>query len=227
MHGYIQDNLKRVSERIEAAALRSGRIPQEIRLVVVTKTVSLNMVKEAIEAGAENIGENYIQEATDKIKGIGKTVKWHFIGHLQRRKARECIELFDLLHSLDSYKLAIELDKRGKEKGKKVRALLQLNLSEEDSKGGVKKEDAIPIALKIMELKNISLEGLMTLPPFLGPEAVRPFFTRLRFLRDKISNETGAPLKELSMGMSNDFEVAIEEGATMLRVGTAIFGPRR
>ncbi|MFQ5901650.1 MAG: YggS family pyridoxal phosphate-dependent enzyme [Thermodesulfobacteriota bacterium] len=223
----IKDNLKRVLERIESAALRSGRTPQDVRLVVVTKTIGLNLVREVVKAGAEIIGENYIQEAREKIKGLEERVEWHFIGHLQKRKASECVELFELIHSLDSYKLAVELNKKGEQGSKKVRTLLQLNLSDEETKGGVRKEEAIPLVLQLMELKNISLEGLMTLPPFLEPEEVRPYFRELRLLRDEIAHETGLFLKELSMGMSNDFEVAIEEGATLVRIGSAIFGPRR
>ena len=223
----IKENLKRVLEIIGEAALRSGRKQEEIRLVTVTKTIEIGRVKEAVESGAKILGENYIQEAREKIRVVGENVEWHFIGHLQRRKAREAVELFDLIHSVDSFRLFEELNKRGEERGKKVRTLLQVNLSGEETKSGVRKEDVLPMTTKILDMENISLEGLMTMPPFLqDPEDVRPFFSNLKLLKERLSRETGLPLKELSMGMSHDFEVAIEEGATLVRVGTAIFGLR-
>lgn len=223
----IKDNLERTLERIDQSVLRSGRKKGEVRLVVVTKRVDTDRIREAIKCGVEILGENYIQEAKDKISRIQAGVEWHFIGHLQSRKARDAVELFDVIHSVDSVKLSKELNKRGKEKGKRVRILLQVNLSNEESKFGLKREAVLPLVEEVSELKSLTLEGFMMMPPFFSdPEDVRPFFRHLHLLRDEISDKTGLPLKELSMGMSHDFEVAIEEGSTMVRVGTAIFGSR-
>ena len=224
---FIKDNLKRTLERIDQSVLKSGRKREEVSLVAVTKRVEANRIKEAIKCGVEILGENYIQEAKDKISQIQAGVEWHFIGHLQSRKARDAVELFDVIHSVDSLKLSKELNKRGEEKGKRVRILLQVNLSNEESKSGLKREAVLPLVEEVAELKSLILEGFMMMPPFFAdPEDVRPFFRNLRVLRNEISNKTGLPLKELSMGMSHDFEVAIEEGSTMVRVGTAIFGSR-
>ncbi|MEE8423184.1 MAG: YggS family pyridoxal phosphate-dependent enzyme [Thermodesulfobacteriota bacterium] len=224
---FIKDNLKRTLERIDQSVLKSGRKREEVRLVAVTKRVEANRIKEAIKCGVEILGENYIQEAKDKISQIQAGVEWHFIGHLQSRKARDAVELFDVIHSVDSLKLSKELNKRGKEKGKRVRILLQVNLSNEESKSGLKREAVLPLVEEVAELKSLILEGFMMMPPFFAdPEDVRPFFRNLSTLRNEISDKTGLPLKELSMGMSHDFEVAIEEGSTMIRVGTAIFGSR-
>ncbi len=223
----IEDNLKRTLERIDQSVLKSGRKREEVRLVAVTKRVEANRIKEAIKCGIEILGENYIQEAKNKISQIQAGVEWHFIGHLQSRKARDAVELFDVIHSVDSLKLSKELNKRGEEKAKRIRILLQVNLSNEESKSGLKREAVLPLVEEVSDLKSLILEGFMMMPPFFAdPEDVRPFFRNLRVLRDEISNKTGLPLKELSMGMSHDFEVAIEEGSTMVRVGTAIFGSR-
>ncbi len=223
----IKDNLKRTLERIDQSVLKSGRKRGEVRVVAVTKRVEANRIKEAIKCGVKILGENYIQEAKNKISQIQAGVEWHFIGHLQSRKARDAVELFDVIHSVDSLKLSKELNKRGEEKGKRVRILLQVNLSNEESKSGLKRESVLPLVGEVSELKSLILEGFMMMPPFFAdPENVRPFFRDLRVLRDEISNKTSLPLKELSMGMSHDFEVAIEEGSTMVRVGTAIFGSR-
>ncbi len=223
----IKNNLERTLERIDQSVLKSGRKREEIRLVAVTKRIEANKIKEAIKCGVEILGENYIQEAKDKISQIQAGVEWHFIGHLQSRKARDAVELFDVIHSVDSFKLSKELNKRGEEKGKRVRILLQVNLSNEESKSGLKREEVLPLVEEVSELKSLILEGFMIMPPFFAdPEDVRPFFRNLSVLRDEISNKTGLPLKELSMGMSHDFEVAIEEGSTIVRVGTAIFGSR-
>jgi hypothetical protein len=223
----IKNNLKRTLERIDQSVLKSGRKRGAVRLVAVTKRVEANRIKEAISCGVEILGENYIQEAKDKISQIQAGVEWHFIGHLQGRKARDAVELFDVIHSVDSLKLSKELNKRGEEKDKRVRILLQVNLSNEETKSGLKREAVLPLVEEVAALKSLILEGFMTMPPFFAdPESARPFFRDLSVLRDEISNKTGLPLKELSMGMSHDFEVAIEEGSTMVRVGTAIFGSR-
>jgi pyridoxal phosphate enzyme (YggS family) len=223
----IRENLQRVREGIERAARRAGRDPNEIKLVAVSKTVEVERIREAIDAGVMILGENYVQEAQKKIEEIGRSVSWHFIGHLQSNKAKYAVNLFDAIHSLDSIPLAEELDRRAERANRKIPVMIEVNLSGEPTKFGTEEETVFGIARKVLDLGNLSLEGLMTMPPYFDdPEMNRPFFIRLRALKDKMAEE-GIPMKELSMGMSNDFEVAIEEGATYVRVGTAIFGARK
>ena len=223
----ITDNLQRVRERIEGAARRAGRDPKEISLVAVSKTVEVERIREAIETGVTILGENYVQEAQKKIEQIGKAVSWHFIGHLQSNKAKYAVNLFEAIHSLDSIPLAEELNRRAEKADRKIPVMIEVNLSGEPTKFGTEEERVFGIAKKVLDLGNLSLDGLMTMPPYFDdPEMNRPFFERLRVLKDKMAKE-GIPMKELSMGMSNDFEVAIEEGATYVRVGTAIFGARK
>jgi PLP dependent protein len=222
----IRDNLQWVLERIERAARRSGRDPKAVRLVVVSKTVETARIREAIEAGATLLGENYVQEAQKKIEEIGRSVSWHFIGHLQSNKAKMAVRFFDVIHSLDSLALAEEVNRKAAQADRKIQVMIEVNLSGEVSKHGVEEEKAVAMASGIVGLSNLTLEGLMTLPPFFDqPELSRSYFVRLRELKERMVKE-GIPLTELSMGMSGDFEVAIEEGATCVRVGTAIFGPR-
>jgi pyridoxal phosphate enzyme (YggS family) len=177
-----------------------------------------------------DFGENYIQEARDKITTLSTyPVSWHYIGHLQSNKAKYAVRMFDLIHSVDSLKLAGELDKFAKKNDKVQDILIQVNVAREDSKSGIYEEDTIQLLTDIARLKNVAVKGLMTMPPFFNaPDRVRPYFTALRELRDRIVDENipGISMKELSMGMTGDFEAAIEEGATMVRVGTAIFGER-
>jgi len=214
-------------ERIEKAAQGVGRNPEEINLVAVSKTVESARIKEAIEAGISILGENYVQEAQKKIDEIGRTVSWHFIGHLQSNKAKYAVRLFDMIHSLDSIELAEELNRRAEREGQIVKVMIEVNLSGETTKFGIEEEKAFDIARKVLNLKALSLMGLMTMPPYFDdPELSRPYYIRLRELKEKMIRE-GIPLRELSMGMSNDFEIAIEEGATFVRVGTAIFGERK
>ena len=223
----IRENLKRVRERIEGAARRVSRDPKEIKLVAVSKTVEAERIREAIEAGVTILGENYVQEAQKKIEQIGKAVSWHLIGHLQSNKAKHAVNLFEAIHSLDSIPLAEELNRRAEKADRKIPVMIEVNLSGEPTKFGTEEERVFGIAKKVLDLGNLSLDGLMTMPPYFDdPEMNRPFFERLRVLKDKMAKE-GIPMKELSMGMSNDFEVAIEEGATYVRVGTAIFGARK
>ena len=223
----IKENLLRVMERIEKAALRVGRDPKEIRLVAVSKTVEPARIKEAIEAGVSILGENYVQEAKKKIEEIGRPVSWHFIGHLQSNKAKYAVQLFDMVHSLDSIPLAEELNRRAKQADRTFKVMIEINLSGEATKFGTDEEKILDLAKRILHLNYLSLEGLMTMPPYFdSPEMGRPYYIKLRELREKMGRE-GIPLKELSMGMSNDFEIAIEEGATYVRVGTAIFGLRK
>ena len=223
----IEDNLQRVYERIRESAQRAGRDARDIKLVAVSKTVDLLRIREAIEAGVQMLGENYVQEAQKKIEEIGRPVAWHFIGHLQSNKAKVAVRLFDVIHSLDSLSLAEELDRKAQQAGRSLSVLIEVKLSEESTKSGLEQEQVLGLVRKVQELTGIKLEGLMTMPPYFeSPEMSRPYFVRLRELKENLQRE-GISLKELSMGMSNDFEVAIEEGATYVRVGTAIFGPRK
>lgn len=214
---------------MDQAAGRAGRDPGEIKLVAVSKTIESARIQEAIEAGVTILGENYVQEAREKIEKIGHGVQWHMIGHLQKNKAKHTVTLFDYIHSLDGISLAQEIDRRAGQKGIRVRALVEVNLSGETSKFGIASEAVMDLVRHVALLKHISIEGLMTMPPYFDePEKARPYFISLRELRDRIREEgiEGVRMDELSMGMSGDFEVAIEEGATMVRVGTAIFGER-
>jgi PLP dependent protein len=223
----IRENLLGVIDRIEKAALRAGRDPKEIKLVVVSKTVEPARIREAIEGGASILGENYVQEAQKKIEMIGRPAAWHFIGHLQSNKAKVAVQLFDMIHSLDSVHLAEELNRRATQEGRVLKVLIEINLAREATKFGTDEEKLFTLAKKIKELDHLSLEGLMTMPPFFdSPEESRPYFIELRKWKGRMGQE-GIPIEELSMGMSNDFEIAIEEGATYVRVGTAIFGPRK
>jgi pyridoxal phosphate enzyme (YggS family) len=222
----IKENYLKVLERIEKAARKVGRDPGEIKLVAVSKTVETTRIKEAIEAGASILGENYVQEAQKKIEEIGHPVAWHFIGHLQTNKAKYAVRLFDMIHSMDSLPLAEELDRRAEKVGQAAKVMIEVNISREATKFGTDEEKVFGIARGILNLNHLSLEGLMTMPPYFdSPEMSRPYYIKLRELKEKMIRE-GIPLKELSMGMSNDFEIAIEEGATYVRVGTAIFGER-
>ncbi len=222
--------LESVKNRIRKLAIDCQRDPQSIRLVAVSKTMSTKRVKEAIDAGVEILGENYIQEAREKIDSLSSyPVSWHFIGHLQTNKAKYAVRLFDLIHSVDSLKLAVELNKQAKKIDKVQDILIQINVGQEVSKSGASPKEAFDLVKNIGRLENLCLRGLMTMPPFFNaPQKVRPYFSSLCDLRDRIKAvmPTSVPANELSMGMTNDFEVAIEEGATLLRIGTAIFGER-
>jgi pyridoxal phosphate enzyme (YggS family) len=234
----VKEDLLRVMERIERAARKAGRDPKEIKLVAVSKTVEVARIKEAIEAGVSILGENYIQEAQKKIEEIGRPacterfgedrpLSWHFIGHLQSNKAKYAIRLFDMIHSLDSHPLAEELNRRAEQANRVINVMIEVNLSKETTKFGTDESKLLILGRRIQTLQHLSLEGLMTMPPYFdSPEMSRPYYIALRELREKMAKE-GIPMKELSMGMSHDFEIAIEEGATYVRVGTAIFGPRK
>jgi pyridoxal phosphate enzyme (YggS family) len=225
----IQENIEKIRENIAEAALRSGRSVSDVRLMGVTKTVDDARIMEAIEAGIDIVGENYVQEGKRKIEKMGKNIEWHMIGHLQSNKSKYAIKLFDLIHSVDRMSLARELDKRSGNAGLKTKILVEVNVSGEETKSGVQKEDALSLVKAIAGLQNLTVQGLMTMPPwFDNQEDARPFFVSLRELRDRIIEEkiTGVEMKELSMGMSGDYRVAVEEGATIVRIGTAIFGER-
>lgn len=227
----LHDRITAVRKRISSSALRAGREPQDITLVAVTKTVGLETIREAITVGVSIFGENKVQEAQRKIIACKelpecRNSNWHFIGQLQRNKAKYAVQLFDLIHSLDSIACAEELNKHAERTGKTQAALIEVKLSNEESKHGVLKGDLLALLSAAGNLKNLAIKGLMTVPPFFADiEEVRPYFKELRELRDKAVSG-GFNLTELSMGMSHDFEIAIEEGATMVRVGSAIFGER-
>ena len=226
----IQKRLENIKYRINKAAISCGRDPKSVRLVAVSKTVSANRVKQAVDAGVDILGENYIQEARTKFNELGAyMVSWHFIGHLQTNKAKYAVRLFDLIHSVDSIKLAFELDKQAKKINKIQDILIQINIGKEPSKSGTDADDALNLIKDVAVLQNVSVKGLMIMPPFFNdPEKARPYFAALRNLRDRIYHTaSGVELHELSMGLSHDFEVAIEEGATFVRIGTAIFGERQ
>jgi len=222
--------LEQIKERIRKACESCSRDADSVRLVAVSKTIAAGTVQAAIEAGVTILGENYMQEAREKFNALVQyPVSWHFIGHLQSNKAKYAVRLFDLIHSVDSLKLARELDKQAKKVDKIQQILVQVNISAEDTKSGTSADETPGLISEISKLENLSIRGLMTMPRyFYQPEKVKPFFAALRELRDQIKAQSlpNVSLEELSMGMTGDFEVAIEEGATLVRIGTAIFGER-
>jgi pyridoxal phosphate enzyme (YggS family) len=224
----IAENLAEVRERISRAIQKSGREPDSVRLITVSKQISVDRIEEARTAGALVFGENKIQEAIPKIEQMGaEGISWHFIGHLQKNKVKFLDERFDLIHSLDSLELAEKIAKHCQSENRVQRVLLQVNVSGEAAKFGMEPNELKKQIAGFSQLKGIQVEGLMTIPPFdSDPENSRKYFSRLRELGKQCEKENGLSLHELSMGMSHDFEVAVEEGATLVRVGTAIFGPR-
>ncbi|MFL6527437.1 MAG: YggS family pyridoxal phosphate-dependent enzyme [Chthoniobacterales bacterium] len=223
----IAENLERVKEQIANACARSGRNPDEIALVAVTKTHSAERVREAIEAGQTLFGENKVQEARAKIPDLPSSAHWHFIGHLQKNKIRQALPLFEMMHSVDSLELANAINRIAEEEGHRPHVLLEVNVAGEGSKFGFKPEKLREELEQLLALDRLTIEGLMTIPP-VAPEAEasRRFFIALRELRDELQQTAGVQLPHLSMGMTDDFPIAIEEGATFVRVGTAIFGKR-
>jgi pyridoxal phosphate enzyme (YggS family) len=229
------DSLSSIYKRISHAAMRAGRSPEEVTLIAVTKTVAVHQIKEAMDAGLRAFGENRVQEARVKIEKLSAAatvprVSWHLIGHLQKNKAKYAVRLFDLIHSLDSGELAEELNSQAEKIRKLQEVLVEVKLSPEETKHGIARSE-LPRLLKMVHtMKHLRVRGLMTIPPFFeNPEDARPYFRELRELRDTMneSRVTSHDLRDLSMGMSNDFEAAIEEGATMVRIGTALFGERK
>jgi pyridoxal phosphate enzyme (YggS family) len=217
----IRANLDRVRERVAKAAERAGRRASDVLLIGVSKTVEVARIRQAIEAGVAALGENRVQEAKEKVAEIGRPVPWHLIGHLQTNKVRDALEIFDVIHSLDRLDLARELDKRARARGRTVDTLVEVNLAGEASKGGVAPDGLDKLLEAVAAMSTLKVRGLMAIPP----EAKDPNDSRVWFRAlAKLAERHG--FRELSMGMSGDFEVAIEEGATMVRVGTAIFGPR-
>ena len=226
----VAENLASIGTRIQEACGRVGRDPESVRLVGVTKTVPPDRIREGVEAGITILGENYIQEARKKIESMADLdVSWHFIGHLQSNKAGIAVERFDLVHTVDRLSLAVEMDRQARKRGKQASVLIQVNVGDEESKSGVSVEGLLPLYRSVSALDGLKILGLMTLPPYLDDaEAVRPYFRMLREWLYRLRQEAPRPdeLTELSMGMSHDFEVAVEEGATMVRIGTSLFGAR-
>jgi pyridoxal phosphate enzyme (YggS family) len=225
MQNLIGENLTEVRKRIERTALKCGRNSNDVKLVAVSKTKPIEILQDAIAAGASVFGENKVQEAEGKIKELGKeNLEWHLIGHLQSNKARKAVKLFDVIHTLDSIELAERLERICIEENRKsLSVLIEVDLANESSKTGINENDLPGLIDSLQACERLKLNGLMIIPPFFEDfEKVRPYFKRLREIRDKI-----IPGGELSMGMSHDFELAIEEGATIVRVGTAIFGERK
>ena len=221
----IADNVLRVRERIAAAAERAGTDPRNVTLVAVTKTVDAAAIEQAIAAGVTDIGENYVQDSVAKYAVIGARVRWHMIGHLQRNKAGHAVRVFDLIQSVDSLQLAREISKRAVSMSKVQDVLVEVNISGEGSKTGTAPGEALELAGNSAALPGVRVLGMMGIAPFTGDEAaVRRSFASLRELWDQLPAENR---RWLSMGMTSDFEAAIEEGSNMVRVGTAIFGPRR
>lgn len=220
-------SIQQVKERIAWACQRVGRKPEDIILVAVTKTVEAERVKQALREGLTHFGENYIQEAEEKIKGLGQG-QWHFIGHLQSRKAKQALPLFSMIETLDSLKLALELNRQALQMGKTIDLLLQINEAGERTKSGLRPDQVPALLEKSPDWPALRIRGLMCLPPYdPDPETSRPWFRSLFQWREKWQAQfPGLDLTQLSMGMSHDFEVAIEEGATIIRVGTALFGAR-
>jgi hypothetical protein len=223
----IEGNLERVRANIAAAAQKTGRSADDVRLVAVSKTHPAESVREAHQAGQKLFGESRVQEARAKIPELPSGIEWHFIGHLQKNKIRHALPLFDLFHSVDSLALARDIDRIAEEAGSRPRVLLEVNVSGEGSKFGFRPETIHAEIENLLALHRLTIEGLMTIPP-LAPEAEgsRKYFVQLRELRDELQTKFDIQLTELSMGMTNDYLIAIEEGATMVRVGTAIFGER-
>ncbi len=225
----LRDRIDGVEEKIGEACRRSGRSRDEVRLVAVSKKFPLAVILEASRLGLQDFGENYAQELRDKHRdagnGAGGALRWHFVGALQRNKVKYVVGKADLVHAVDNIALVAELDKRGAAAGISVRALVEINGGEE-SKNGIRSGDLREFLESASRFQNVSLKGLMIMPPYFeDPEMSRPWFSGLREMRDQIAGEF-PEVQELSMGMSNDFDVAVEEGATILRVGSALFGPR-
>jgi pyridoxal phosphate enzyme (YggS family) len=225
----IAANYARVREEVAAAARRSGRAPEAITIVCAAKTKGPEMIRAVLAAGATDIGENYVQEARQKISAIAEPARWHLIGRLQRNKAKYAVRLFTLIQSLDSVALAQELHRQGEKLGSVVRTLIEVNLGGEHTKSGVAEEEVESILTSVSTLSYVRVEGLMAIPPpSPNAEASRPYFRKLAHLRERYAKCRAAniDIRELSMGMTDDYPVAIEEGATLVRIGRAIFGER-
>ena len=225
----VAANYRRITDSIADATLKSGRDARQVKLLAATKSQTIELIRAAVDAGINLIGENYVQEAAGKKPLITGALEWHMIGHLQRNKVKAAVDLFDVFESLDNLALARELDKEGQRRDKVIRVFVEVNLGGEESKTGVMEHQAAALVEQIARLSHLRIEGLMSVPPYKeDPEEVRPYFRKLRLLQVKLGESRSLPLElcELSMGMSHDYKVAIEEGATIVRIGTALFGPR-
>ncbi len=226
----IVANITKIRQRIAVACARCGRDPHSVKLMAVTKTVPGELILQAVDAGINLLGENYVQEAREKIDQLNGRAQLHLIGHLQTNKAKYAVKIFDYIHSVDRRELVLELDRRAKAASRKMNILIEVNVSGEQTKNGVAARAAVELVKSIAQLTNLSVRGLMTMAPYSDdPETSRPYFQALRCLRNEIARAgiPGVQMEELSMGMTDDFEVAIEEGATIVRIGRAIFGNRQ
>jgi pyridoxal phosphate enzyme (YggS family) len=224
----VAANWQRIRQRATEAAARVGRAAESVRIVAASKAQSVETIEQAIAAGVTDVGESYVQEATEKIGRLTAAIRWHMIGHLQRNKAARAVELFDVIHTLDSVTLGETLARQGERRGRPVRVLIEVNVGAEATKSGVPPGRVQDLLARLAEQRWLLIDGLMAIPPPSPAESARPHFRTLRELRDRLQPDApaNAPLRELSMGMSDDFPVAIEEGATMVRIGRAIFGER-
>lgn len=223
----LAENLEQIEKRIHAACERTGRSRDSVLLLAVSKTHSPEVIGEAVSLGLTAFGENKIQEAKAKIPTCPGKARWHFIGHLQSNKCRDAVELFEMIQGVDSLAIAQELNKRAEQASKTMPILLEINVAGEGSKFGYKPEQMLAELEALNALPRLEIHGLMAIPPYTPvPEKARPYFQKLRALKQQAEAVLGAPLPQLSMGMSGDFEVAIEEGATIVRIGTALFGER-
>lgn len=226
----VAANYREIVQRIAQAAVATGRDPRNVKILGAAKGQDIKSIEAAIMSGVLLIGENYVQEASLKKKSLPSGVEWHMIGHLQRNKAKAAVEIFDVIESLDNAELARELDKEGRKRNLRVRALVEINMGGEETKSGIAKTKVVELLRTLGQLDHISIEGLMTVPPFRqNCEETRPYFRELHQLRDELRNLKlpNINLRELSMGMTHDYLIAVEEGATIVRIGTALFGPRR
>jgi hypothetical protein len=226
----VAANYREIVERIRQAAISTGRDPREVKILAAAKAQDIKSIEAAVMAGVLLIGENYVQEASLKRKSLPNNVEWHMIGHLQRNKAKAAVEIFDVIESLDNAELARELNKEGRKRNLQVRAFIEMNIGGEETKSGIAKSKVAELLRTIGQLDHVSIQGLMTVPPFReNCEETRPYFRELREVRDELHNLKlpNIDLRELSMGMTHDYLVAVEEGATIVRIGTALFGPRR
>ena len=225
----IRENFLQVQNQIRAAAEHAGREAHSIQVIAVSKTKPVSVILEAIDAGITDIGENRVQEARDKYDRVDRPVKWHLVGHLQRNKVKQALPIFDLIHSVDSLRLLAEIDRRSAQLNRRTEVLIQVNTSGEPSKFGLKPDAVYGFMENALDYAHVRIEGLMTIGAFSpDPEEVRPSFVLLRTLQEKIREQQfpNVEMEYLSMGMTNDFEVAVEEGANLVRIGTAIFGKR-
>ena len=225
----VRENLQSVQDRIASTVQRVGRDPGSIKLIAISKTKPVNLIVEAIDAGVTDIGENRVQEAKGKHSQVDRPVNWHLVGHLQTNKVKQALQIFDLIHSVDSFRLLAEIERQSCRLKRRTDTLIEVNTSGEESKYGLQPNEVLSFMESSLEFSHVRIKGLMTVGEFVpDPEEVRPSFTLLRSLKEKIDGQ-GYPnvaMEYLSMGMTNDFEVAIEEGANMVRIGSAIFGER-